>query len=143
METSWKHFNVHYKFKDNDTRRKLCMTALDKEDAKLTFESYARNDDGNGMNIPFGAVVIKVIGPLGRETTPKQKLAQSYAFVLGGIKGSYVMMNRNSQAMKDIAAANPKIADRMARAWALVDAQYMKLQRDIRDLYKLSGLNIK
>lgn len=142
----WKHYNVHWHMTgDTNQKGKTSITALDKEDAKRAFEARCRNEAADQRHYPFEAKVDKVIGPLGiYEATPKQKLAQRYAFILGTIKGAETMMRQchehllNEKLVKD----NPH-AMKIMRAEDLAHAQFAKLQRDIRDLFKLAGLKVK
>jgi len=127
-------FNVHWKF--GESKGKALIFAFSKEDAKIKFERYARTES-NSRFIPFEATVTKIYGPLGRESTPKQKLAQRYGFIIGSIKGAKKQFNTT------IMSVSPDISTRVIKGQILVDAQFAKLQRDIRDVFKLAGLKVK
>lgn len=131
-------FNVHWKC--GEIKGKNTITAFDKEDAKLAFLLYTRHD-GNIYNIPFEAEVVKVIGPLGiHKSSPKQKLAQKYGFIIGSIKGSKKQL---MQAKTDMILASGPNAVKIERAYNLVEMQVAKTLRDISDLFKLAGLKVK
>lgn len=133
----WQHYNVHFKSADLDG--KAMITALSKEDAKKTFEQMAAKDvgaPGSRADIPFEAIVTKVIGPLGRLASPKQKLAQSYGFIAGSLKGAELQFRKSLAHMQ---SSDPKIT----ASRGLVNSQFAKLQRDLRDCFKRAGLNVK
>lgn len=134
-------FNVHWKLGERKGRN--TMTAFNKEDAKFAFQQYARHD-GNIHNIPFEAEVVKVIGPLGRPQSPKQKLAQKYGFLMGSIIGAEKQFGYFSR-MNLPAGIQPNTpqAAKIHRAVALVESQFAKLKRDISDTFKLAGLKVK
>lgn len=137
----FQHFNVHWKTPSGRTG-KTNLTALSKQHAKDVFENLTRMDSNvNSDRYPFEAKAVKVIGPLGvHKTTDKQKLAQRYGYLMGSIKGaktSFRSLRDNADLFRVI--ANPKIG----RAVAMVDLQFSKLERDLRDLFRLAGLKIK
>lgn len=135
----FKHFNVHWKL--GQQRGKTCMTAFSKEDAKIAFEGYVAVDiPERRFDYPFEAEVIKVIGPLGmHESTDKQKLAHHYRWILGNITSAKAVLGRTKFKYVGLQASY----DKVDRAYMLVDAQIAKLQRDVRDLFKIAGLKVK
>lgn len=142
--TAWKHFNVHYHLKDNaDNKRKVCLIALSKEDAKTTFENYARNDS-HGMGIPQGALLIKVIGPLGMHaTTPKQHLSHMYRMCIGAAKMAQAGIQRTNSPFGTATNDAVRHGTQFLAAKDLALKQASKLQRDIKDMFIRAGLNIK
>lgn len=136
----WKHYNVHWKL-DSGQKGKTCVTALAKEDAKTVFENYAKVDMPERRNTyPFEAKVVKVIGPLGmHQRTSKQHLAQMYRMCIGAA----AMADKALHSIDGAIHNNPVQKEQIDRAWALAKAQSAKLQRDIRDLFKRAGLNVK
>lgn len=139
----WKHFNVHFRSADVDG--KATITALSKEDAKRTFELMAARDigaPGSRADIPFEAIVTKVIGPLGlKPSTNLQLLAHKYGQIMRNLKGAEATFSYSAVAIKQVGnnAENKSLAGK----WDLVDKQFAKLKRDIRDLFKAAGLNVK
>jgi hypothetical protein len=95
-------------------------------------------------SIDSGAKLRKIIGPLGqKKSTPKQKLAQKYGFILGSIKGAKVQVDNCFNPFTHSTVFDPDKAAKWAKAKGLVNMQFSKLQRDIADLFKLAGLKIK
>jgi hypothetical protein len=137
----WKHFNVHY-LTVGGSKGKTCITALSKDDAKTAFENHCKNEAADQLYYPFEATVKKVIGPLGMTpATPKQKLAQKYGFIIGGIKGAKTQFY---QAVADmVPVGQNKLPEKLQRCGNLVEMQFAKLERDIRDCFKLAGLKVK
>lgn len=136
----WKHYNVHWHMTgDTNQKGKTSITALDKEDAKRAFEARCRNEAADQRHYPFEAKVDKVIGPLGlHQATNKQRLSRKYGFTMGGIKGAKAMF---ISAFPDLHANDKDY--KLTRAIALVNQQFSKLERDLRDLFKLAGLKVK
>lgn len=127
----WNHFNVHLAWPDKQYE-KLCVTALSKDDAIC--------DTRIKQSILAGAYPVKVTGPLGVHLrTPKQHMAGTYAWVLGNITSAQATLNRQALKYPTINAN----FDKIDRAKALVDAQFAKLQRDIKDLFRTAGLKVK
>lgn len=126
----WKHFNVHWKYEDRGG--KVCVTALSKEDAKQGFILVARS-----AQLPNGAVITKVIGPLGvHQATAKQIAAHHYRSCIGAA----TMVHK---ALNSVVFSPLPTNSKVAIAHALAISQATKLQRDIRDLFRKAGLNIK
>lgn len=128
MNAIWQHFNIHLVWPDK-LEEKITVTALNKDDALMDTRAYRARE--------AGAYCLKVIGPLNRESTPKQKLAQKYGFIIGSIKGAKVQF---TQAMTP---DNIKDAHKLVKNWNLTMQQFAKLERDIRDCFKLAGLKVK
>jgi len=134
----WLYFNVHWETY-NGLKGKRCVTALSKNDARTVAENFMKMDNDNGF--PFEGKVIKVIGPLGvNPPTPKQLLGRKYGFIIGGIKGAQRMF---AQANTDLIIGAGSNAVKCEKGRILVDAQFAKLKRDIRDVFKLAGLKVK
>lgn len=132
MENDWQSYNVHWK--DGERKGKTCISALSKEDARTVAEKYMCVDAPNGF--PFEGKVTKVIGPLGKPASPKQKLAQSYGFIAGSLKGAELQFRKSLEHMQ---SSDPKVT----ASRGLVNSQFAKLQRDLRDCFKRAGLNVK
>lgn len=131
-EVKWQFFNVHLAWPDQHFE-KLCVSALSKRDALL--------DPKIRDTINAGAYPVKVIGPLGqKESTHKQKLAHHYRWILGNITSASATLSR-TKFLDDKMAV--KDALKIPNAVALAQSQFAKLQRDVRDLFKLAGLKIK
>jgi hypothetical protein len=75
-----------------------------------------------------------------KEATTKQVVAQAYGMIMGSIKGAKVQWNR---ARTNIILSAGVNAVKAERANNLVDMQFTKLERDLRDLFKLAGLKVK
>jgi hypothetical protein len=136
----WKHFNVHWKQLINGSfeKGKTCITAFDRWDAKNTFEKSCLNQGTDKKRFPPNAEVTKVI-QLGISTT-KQKLAQKYGFIIGSIIGA----EKNFKNVTfEISEDDAKLRAKVFMAARLVDSQFAKLRRDIRDVFKLAGLKVK
>lgn len=131
----FKYYNVHF-IGGHSLKCKITITALSKEDAKNTFENYAKVE-GNGYGVPFEAKPTKVIGPLGMHpSTPKQQLAHQYRSCIGAA----CMLEKNIQSIL-INSLAIQIKAGQARILAL--KQVAKCKRDIADMFKLMGLKIK
>lgn len=129
----WKHYNVHWEA-PSGLKGKNTVTALSKEDAKTTAENLMRIDNNNGF--PFEGKVIKVIGPLGvHQRTQKQQLAQHYRSCIGAA----MMVDKAIKQQIN----SPLNIEKVLIAQSLAMSQSAKLQRDIRDLFRKAGLNIK
>lgn len=127
----WQHYNVHLAWPDQHFE-KLCVSALSKRDALL--------DPKIRDTINAGAYPVKVIGPLGaKPATSKQKLAHHYGFLMGSIKGAKLTFKNGIQN----ANSGGILPEKLSRASSLVEAQFAKLERDLRDCFKLAGLKIK
>jgi len=129
-------FNVHWKYGEH--KGKANLQGADKRDVTMVFNGYAHMDRPNYYNIPFEAEITKITGPLGRPSSPKQRLAQKYGFIIGSIIGAQKQMDAAYQLLP-----NGIDSQKAARAVALVDSQFAKLKRDISDLFKLAGLKVK
>lgn len=130
----WNIYNVHWKL--GDRKGKTSMTALTKEDAKITFEKFTASEASEQSKYPFEAKAIKIYGPLGLyKSTPKQKLAQNYHFMLGSVSAVEAMLGR-------VVWLQTPDAKQM-QAKMLVGSQIAKLKRDLRDFFKKAGLNVK
>ena|SRR5260221_5270708 len=128
-------YNIHWKLGEH--KGKATMEGVTKEAVIKGFTIYAGMDMGNPYSIPFEAEITKIITlHPSRKSTPKQKLAQKYGMIQGGIKGARIQFEYALlPTLKDYSKEN--------RAYHLVQSQFAKLQRDISDCFKLLGLKIK
>lgn len=131
------YFNVHWTT-IGGARGKTTMDATDKLAARKAFNTYAAMDMDNAHGIPFEADLRKIIPLVSTPATPKQKLSRRYGFILGSIKGAQAQFVSSFPDLQ-VGQTNHKIT----RGISLVNSQFAKLQRDVRDLFKLAGLNVK
>jgi hypothetical protein len=130
------HYKIHWKL--GHQTGKTIIGAETKVSAIQAFETYARMDLGNPYSIPFEAEIVKTIKVSNIPSTSKQRLAQRYGFIMGGVKGAHVQFRSVRMILP-----NGLDANKVNRAVGLVDMQFAKLERDIRDFFKLAGLKIK
>lgn len=131
FKSLWQHYNVHCVWPDQ-IYEKLCVTALSKNDAL--------KDPKVVKAINAGVYPYKVIGPLGQKpSTSKQKLAQRYGYLMGSIKSAKLTF-KNAFLKDPISRA---VSEKLNRAISLTESQFAKLERDLRDCFKLAGLKIK
>lgn len=129
MENDWKHFNVHLVWPDME-EEKVTVTALSRDDAL--------KDTRIKRAMDIGAYPHKVVGPLQHTQTYKQKMAGSYAWILGNLSSAEATMVRTKYTPD-----NSEFNDKIERAHALARSQFAKLRRDVRDLFKIAGLKVK
>ena len=129
-------YRVYFK-RANGTKGSCRIDQSTPQHARLVFEANAAMDKPNAFNIPFDATFRSVIEVA--ESTPKQKLAQKYGFILGSVKSAKVTYQRTFVGFVKTEEQSIKIG----KAFNLVDSQFAKLERDIRDLFKLAGLKVK
>src|SRR5260221_7088074 len=110
MEQNEAWYNVHLNWPDG-MKEKIAICAISKASAKF----HTRIDNA----VVAGATVRKVIGPLGKEATAKQKLAQRYGFIIGGIMGAQSSFNYTKSNL----FPNGVDAEKAKKAFALVDSQ--------------------
>lgn len=131
----WETFNVHMVWPDQQYE-KLSVTALSKEDAL--------KDTRIHRNIRLGAYPVKVIGPLGvHPTTKKQNLSHKYGGIYRNIEGAKSVFYSFRRMTYEEIGVTLEVGNKLSRHVSLVDSQFAKLQRDIRDLFKLAGLKVK
>jgi len=129
------YYNVYLVWPDG-VKEKMQM-AFDPK-LQLTKNQMAEATPTIANSLRAGATIQKYVKLRKEESTPKQKLAQKYGFILGSI------MRAESQ-FKQVHGIFPNGVDtiKVNRAFALVDSQFAKLKRDISDCFKLAGLKIK
>lgn len=119
----WETYSVWY-IDIAGVKQSITMTALSAKDCR---EAFSSKNHGTGKTYLRCRV--------SRPATPKQLLAQKYGLICGSIKSAQIQLENT----KLLPAKNEKLY----KAHMLVDGQFAKLQRDIRDLFKLAGLNVK
>jgi hypothetical protein len=110
------------------------LTAFSYADAKAAFLNMTRVDN----NDFFDCTLIKIWKKA--ERTHKQKLAGNYRWILGNISSAKATLHRTKFFDISMDEENKYKID---RAYALVKNQCSKLERDVRDLFKLTGLKVK
>lgn len=127
------HFNIHY-FTAGGVKSKDCIEAASKTEVKELFAESVRFD-GNKY---FDCRLDKVVGPLGRERTNKQKLATTYRFAMGTLMAAETHINQLKFESADI--------KEMARLQQLVNGAKKNIsnaKRDLRDLIIRLGIHVK
>ena len=114
-------------------KQKIRITAFSLIDAKTVVKNAIRVDN----NDLFDCTLLRIWKQI--ESTPKQKLAQKYGFIIGSIKGAKKQFNNTIFT----SVTDPVIVNKLSRAYGLADSQFAKLERDIRDCFKLAGLKVK
>lgn len=128
----WETYTVYYRDGKSPKSHTHSFTALSIDDAKSTFKK-------DTLNLYRVTKVVKGYGmPM---ATPKQKLAQKYGFILGSIKGAQIQFKQVYPTMPFGEKQDENL--KVTRAINLVESQFAKLQRDIRDCFKLAGLKVK
>jgi hypothetical protein len=123
-------FQVSYKTAAG-IKKITSITGLSIEDVRNHFKDMIRVDN----NEYFDCTLIKVWE--NKPPTAKQKLAQKYGFIIGSVKNARIQFTNAMQP------DNIKDAHKLSRNWHLTMQQFAKLERDIRDCFKLAGLKVK
>jgi hypothetical protein len=124
-------FHVFFKKFASDSKSQRYIITADNRD-EVANKELSKHMFEEGHDI----VRIQEIKP----ATTKQVVAQAYGMIMGSIKGAKVQWNR---ARTNIILSAGVNAVKAERANNLVDMQFTKLERDLRDLFKLAGLKVK
>lgn len=127
-------YYVSYKT-PSGVKERTSLTAFDLTDAKDSVKNRVRVDN----NELFDCTILRIWKQ--QIATPRQKLGQKYGFILGCVKGAKTQFAQVGTEL--IVAAPMGKTIKMEQARILVEAQFAKLERDIRDVFKLAGLKVK
>lgn len=112
---------------------KQSTRAYDRIEAELIFRSLL----AIRTKVAEGFLIVSIWAL--KAPTAKQKLAQKYGFIVGSIKSAKVQFG---QAKINLHYSANSV-EKLEKAMNLVQMQFAKLERDIRDLFKLAGLKVK
>lgn len=129
----WRPYNVYLIWPDTEEER-ITVTAISRNDAHEPAEIKRA--------IAAGAYVYKITGPLGHPRTAKQQLATQYNFLIGNLVGIEKQIQRVN-VMNILQLSDIKLLDRAARDKAQAIQNIAKVKRDLADLFRRLGINIK
>lgn len=127
------YFNVHY-FTAGGIKSKRSIEANSKEQVKEIFDNSVRFDGSDY----FDCRLDKIVGPLGRERTNKQRLATTYRFAMGTLIAAETHINHLKFETSDL-----KEMTRLHQLRNGAKKHLSNAKRDLKDLITRLGIKVK